>query len=180
MPDNFKDKIALLNAPVVGIDPGSLFTGYGVVVENHGSLRCLAFGVIETKPGLPMSQRLLSVGEGLRDILTKYRPAAVALEKTFFAKNADSAAKLAQARGVCLYESARASVPVFEYNATEVKKGITGSGRAEKEQVQMMVQAMLGLPALGRFDMSDALALSIHHVRVCSTIGKLKFPIEVI
>ncbi len=160
--------------PIIGIDPGTLFTGYGVVTENHGFLQCLAFGVIESKPKLPMAQRLLSIGMGLEEIFKKYKPSAVALEKTFFAKNADSVAKLGQARGVCMYEAAKAGVEISEYNATEIKKGLTGSGRAEKEQVQMMVQALLGLPAMARFDMSDALALAIHHVRVSATLQKIK------
>lgn len=171
---NTKAKGWDLKDVILGIDPGSLFTGYGVVTEANGFLQCLAFGVIESKPTQEMSQRLLSIGQGLNEILAKYKPTAVSLEKTFFAKNADSAAKLGQARGVCLYESARAKVKIFEYNPTEVKKGLTGSGRAEKDQVQMMVKALLGLPGIGRYDASDALALAIHHLRVNQTINKIK------
>lgn len=158
---------------ILGIDPGSLFTGYGVVTEARGFLQCLAFGVIETNATQSMSHRLLLVGTGLSEVLKKYKPHAVSIEKTFFAKNADSAAKLGQARGVCLYESAKAKVNIFEYNPTEVKKGLTGSGRAEKDQVQMMVKALLGLPNVGRHDASDALALAIHHLRVAATMSKM-------
>lgn len=168
-----KGKQLPTTGPIIGVDPGSLFTGYGVVEEVHGNIRALAFGVIEAQQSDDHSRRLLSIGQGLKEIFNKYKPGAVAIEKTFFAKNADSSVKLGQARGVCLYEAAQASVKVFEYSATEIKKGLTGSGRAEKDQVQMMVRALLGLPALGRHDMSDALALAIHHARVAQTGKKM-------
>ncbi|MBK9293277.1 MAG: crossover junction endodeoxyribonuclease RuvC [Oligoflexia bacterium] len=158
---------------ILGIDPGSIFTGYGVVTEARGFLQCLAFGVIESTQSEKMQNRLLTIGSNLSEIIKKYKPSAISIEKTFYAKNADSAAKLGQARGVCLYEGAKAKVNIFEYNPTEVKKGLTGSGRAEKEQVQMMVKALLGLPTMGRYDASDALALAIHHLRVSATMKNI-------
>ncbi len=164
---------------IVGIDPGTLFTGYGVVAENSGELQCLAFGVIESKATLHMHLRLLHLGTQLGFLFEKYKPKCVVIEKAFFAKNAESAMKLGQARGICLYESSRARLPIFEYNPTEVKKGLTGSGRAEKDQVQMMVQLLLNLSAgakleMTKLDMSDALALAIHHAKVGTTLDILR------
>ena len=98
----------------------------------------------------------------------------MAIEKTFFSINADSATKLGQARGVCLYEGAKAGLKIFEYNPTEIKASLTGHGRASKDQVQFLVQALLGLPPMTKFDMSDALALAIHHVRISTTREKMK------
>jgi crossover junction endodeoxyribonuclease RuvC len=159
---------------VLGIDPGSHFTGYGIVKEINGRLQCIAFGVLEANAKDPFAQRLLTIGEALAEIFRQYEPTAVALEKVFFAKNADSATKLGQVRGVCLYEAARAKVPIFEYNPTEVKSSIAGNGRAGKDQVQFVVQALLGLPTLRKFDMSDALALAIHHSRQAATKKKMR------
>ncbi|MDZ4677156.1 MAG: crossover junction endodeoxyribonuclease RuvC [Oligoflexia bacterium] len=159
---------------VLGIDPGSHFTGYGLVREVDGVLRCIAFGVIEGNKKDSMPKRLLDIGLGLQEIFQQHKPDAVSIEKMFFAKNADSATKLGQARGVCLYESARFGCPIFEYAPTEIKASLVGHGRAEKEQVQFIVQALLGLPAMARFDMSDALALAIHHVRIATTRKRMK------
>jgi crossover junction endodeoxyribonuclease RuvC len=159
---------------VLGIDPGSHFTGYGLVQEVDGVLRCIAFGVLEGAKKDALPQRLATIGQGLQEIFHQYKPTAVAIEKTFFAKNADSATKLGQARGVCLYEAARAGAPIFEYAPTEIKASIVGHGRAPKEQVQFVVQALLGLPPMARFDMSDALALAIHHARISTTHQRMK------
>jgi crossover junction endodeoxyribonuclease RuvC len=155
---------------ILGIDPGSQFTGYGVVEERAGDLRCLAHGVIEaggTERTMP--ERLLTVGTGLAKLIERFKPASVSVEKIFFAKNADSAVKLGQARGVVLYESARFGLKVYEYNPTEVKSALVGSGRASKEQAQLIVRALLGIHVFDRFDASDALSLAIHHARLSET-----------
>jgi crossover junction endodeoxyribonuclease RuvC len=159
---------------VIGIDPGSQFTGYGIVTEIDGRLRCLAFGVVEASLKDTFSKRLLTIGQGLNEIIDLHKPTVMAIEKTFFSINADSAIKLGQARGVCLYEGARFGLEIFEYNPTEIKSSIVGNGRAPKDQVQFLVCALLGLPAMGKFDMSDALALAIHHTRVSATKIKLE------
>jgi crossover junction endodeoxyribonuclease RuvC len=159
---------------VLGIDPGSVTTGYGIVGESGGALHCVAYGVFEGNAKESLAKRLLIIGRGLEEIITQHEIAAVSLEKTFFAKNADSAAKLGQARGVLLYECAKAGLPVFEYNPTEVKASIVGNGRAEKEQVQFVIRTLLNLPAMGKFDMSDALALAVHHVRIATTQAKMR------
>jgi crossover junction endodeoxyribonuclease RuvC len=158
----------------LGIDPGSFTTGFGIVTERGGQLKCLGYGTVDCAVKLGVSQRLLEIGEGIRSVIEDYRPSAVALEKVFIAKNADSALKLGQARGVILYECARAGIVVFEYNPTEVKASLVDNGRAAKEQVQFMVQAVLGLPQIEKLDASDALALAIHHTRIASTRDLMK------
>jgi crossover junction endodeoxyribonuclease RuvC len=160
-------------AIIIGIDPGSLITGYGLVGEFGGVLKCVAYGVLHASPKLAFSERLLKIGLGLEEIFSKYQPEAVALERVFFGRNVDSLTKLGQARGVCLYEAAKAGVKVFEYAPTEIKMSIVGHGRAQKDQVQFMVRGLLGLPPMDRFDMSDALALAIHHVRIQGTRDKI-------
>jgi crossover junction endodeoxyribonuclease RuvC len=161
---------------ILGIDPGSRITGYGFVVEEAGELRCLDFGILQGSPKAPLTERLLSIGLGLEKLILKYLPDAIAIEKTFFAKNVDSVTKLGHARGVCLYEAARAKVPIFEYSPTEIKLNIVGHGRAGKDQVQMLVRQLLGLKSalMSTFDMSDALALAIHHSRISATLKKMK------
>ena len=144
-------------------------TGFGIVTEHRGQLKCLGYGTVDCAVKLAVSRRLMEIGEGIRSVLEDYEPHAVALEKVFIAKNADSALKLGQARGVILYECAKAGVRIFEYNPTEVKSSLVGNGRADKEQVQFMVQAVLGLPQIQKLDASDALGLAIHHARISST-----------
>src|SRR5437868_5835643 len=93
-----------ISGPILGIDPGSHLTGYGVVTERGGNPQCLAFGVLEGEQDALLPQRLYKIGEGLREIIRQYSPSAMVIEKTFYAKNADSASKLGHARGVCIYE----------------------------------------------------------------------------
>lgn len=161
---------------ILGIDPGSLVTGYGFVLENYGDMKCIEFGVLEGQSKAPLSERILQIGLGLRALLQKFKPHAVAIEKTFFAKNVDSVTKLGQARGVCIYEAAQAQVPVYEYNPTEVKLNVVGYGRAGKDQVQLVVKQLLKLGSVDmqKFDMSDALALAIHHSRIATTLTKMR------
>ena len=167
-------------ALILGIDPGSITTGYGLVEEtpSQGKLRCVAFGIFEAPAKASFAQRLLSIGQGLGEILAIHKPDAISLEKTFFAKNVDSVTKLSHARGVILYEIAKAKIPVFEYSPTEIKSSVAGHGRADKQQVQLMIQVLLGLQTNGemfrKFDMSDALALAIHHLRIATTAEKMR------
>lgn len=160
--------------PVLGVDPGTLTTGFGIVEERHGRLVCVSAGTIETKASDSLPQRLLKIGEGLRTLISKYRPASLVIEKTFVAKNVDSASKLGHARGVSMYEAAREGLDVFEYTPTEIKAGICGSGRAEKEQVSMMVRSLLGLKEVEKLDVTDALALAIHHVKLSQTRDQMQ------
>jgi len=149
---------------VLGIDPGTVTTGYGLVEERGGTLQAVAFGTIATQIALPFAQRLLRIHRELRTLLTRTRPHCAAVEAVFFAKNVQSALRLGQARGVVLLALAEEGIEIHEYSALEVKQAITSYGRAEKGQVQEMVRLLLHLPAPpSPADAADALAVAICH-----------------
>jgi crossover junction endodeoxyribonuclease RuvC len=155
-------------AITLGIDPGTARTGYGLV-EGVGDLRCLDYGVIETKPGRPMPQRLELLFDELSRLIGRYRPDVVAVEELFFARNVTTALAVGQARGIVLLAAARHGVPVVEYKPAEVKQAVVGYGRAEKAQVQEMVRLALGLErAPSPDDAADALAVALCHAQTAS------------
>lgn len=149
---------------IVGIDCGTERTGFGVIDTDGRSHQFIDAGVIRTKPVDPLEKRLQVVAHGLRSVINEYAPSAVAVEEVFHAINAKSALKLAHVRGVALLLAAEAGLEVNEYSPLEVKISVVGYGRAEKQQVQMMVLSLLGI---GRqfesFDATDALAVAICH-----------------
>ncbi|NUN13173.1 MAG: crossover junction endodeoxyribonuclease RuvC [Myxococcales bacterium] len=148
---------------VVGIDPGSRLLGWGVV-ESHGSrLRHIDNGVIVPPVDADLPSRLLYLHQGVVQVITDYQPNCAAVEDVFLAKNAQSALKLGQARGVALLAAAVFRLPVFEYAPTSIKRSVVGNGRADKHQVQQMVRALLGLAETAQEDASDALAVAICH-----------------
>jgi crossover junction endodeoxyribonuclease RuvC len=151
---------------VVGIDPGTATTGYGLVQENNdGSLAVVDFGVILTPANLPMPERLLELHQRLIEILLLHRPASGAVEKLFFQRNVRTALSVGQGRGVILLALAQCHVPVLEYTPLEVKQAVAGYGGADKGQVQQMVKALLGLSDIPRpDDAADALAIAICHL----------------
>ena len=150
---------------IIGIDPGSRITGYGVVEKRGTSFVHVDNGCLTTRPGDSMAERLGQIYRGLLEIFEKYRPEAAAIEEVFFAKNVASSIKLGEARGIALLSSVQARVPVFEYATREVKQAITGYGQATKEQVQKMVKGVLRLPEVAQEDASDALAVAICHLQ---------------
>jgi len=150
---------------IIGIDPGSRITGYGVVEKRGSSFVHVDNGCLTTRPGDSMAERLGQIYRGLLEIFEKYRPEAAAIEEVFFAKNVASSIKLGEARGIALLSSVQARVPVFEYATREVKQAITGYGQATKEQVQKMVKGVLRLPEVAQEDASDALAVAICHLQ---------------
>jgi crossover junction endodeoxyribonuclease RuvC len=147
---------------IIGIDPGSRVTGYGVIRANDRRLEGIACGVIDLDENEPLPYRLNELAVHLRAIFKEHRPTQVAVEKIFLGKNAASAFTLGHARGVCLQIAAEFNAEVFEYATRSVKKTVTGSGAAEKEQVKTVVEGMLKMrcPYL---DASDALAVAIAH-----------------
>lgn len=153
---------------ILGIDPGSRYTGYGVIETVAQKSRFLACGRIATGNGT-MPERLLKILEGLSEIIRCYTPDEVALEEVFMNKNAMSALVLGQARGAAICAVAQAQLPMAEYAATQVKLAITGSGRAEKSQVEHMVKVLLSLREALVSDASDALAVALTHAHVRST-----------
>jgi crossover junction endodeoxyribonuclease RuvC len=147
---------------VLGIDPGTASTGYGVV-ENAGSrLRALADGVIETRPGVPLERRLADIHARVCELLDSYQPDAVAIEELYFGANAKTAFAVGQARGVVLLAAGQRAVPLRSYTPQQVKGAVCGHGAAAKDQVGRMVERLLGLPAPpGRDHAADALAVAI-------------------
>ena len=158
---------------ILGIDPGSRFLGYAVIQVQAGVMRPLDYGVLRFDPDIPLSERLESIGLGVRELLMKFKPNQMSLEKIFLGKNADSAFKLGHARGVIIYESLLAGCEVHEYATRIVKKGITGNGGAEKEHVRLVVRNMLKIGPVKSLDASDALAMACYHATQLRVI-KLK------
>ena len=151
---------------VIGVDPGTATTGYGLVRENpDGSLSLVDYGAILTAAGLPMPQRLLELYRQLRDILLLHRPTSGAVEKLFFHRNVTTAISVGQGRGVALLALAEAGLPVAEYTPLQVKQAVAGYGGADKNQVQQMVRALLDLETIPTpDDAADALAIAICHL----------------
>jgi crossover junction endodeoxyribonuclease RuvC len=149
---------------VLGVDCGSERTGWGVIESDGGRHRMVAAGVIRTSPKTPFDRRLLEIGKALRGLIREHAPEFAAVEEVFHAVNAKTALKLAHVRGVALLTIAEAGVVFAEYSPLEVKMSVVGYGRAEKGQVQMMVQSLLRLPeVIASEDASDALAIAICH-----------------
>jgi len=147
---------------VLGIDPGSSRTGYGVLEQGGEQPRLLASGVIGSgRQGLP--QRLARIFQGVQEVIGKYQPQVLALEEVFHAKNAKSALVLGQARGVVLLAAGLAGVEVCEYAPRRIKQTVAGSGGADKRQVQRMLEAWLGR-APQQLDASDAVAVALCHL----------------
>lgn len=147
---------------VLGIDPGTARTGYGVVSREGSHLRLITYGCIETVPDRPLEARLLIIHQALTELLDEFRPEAVGVERLFFNKNVQTAFAVGQARGVVLLSAAQHALPLFEYGPHEVKLAVTGYGRAPKDQVQRMVQAVLAMDELPRpDDAADALAVAV-------------------
>jgi crossover junction endodeoxyribonuclease RuvC len=149
---------------VLGIDPGVANTGYGVVAHERGRLVALDGGVLETAAGLDAGERLAAIHAGVGGLLDGYRPDAVAIEDLYFGTNARSAFAVGQARGVVVLAAGQRAIRCAAYTPQQVKAAVCGSGRAEKDQVQRMVQTLLALPNLPRPDhAADALAVAICH-----------------
>jgi crossover junction endodeoxyribonuclease RuvC len=149
---------------IVGIDCGTERTGFGVIDSDGRSHTFVTAGVIRTKPSLALEFRLKHIAAELRAVFSEYSPGFVAVEEVFHAVNAKSALKLAHVRGVALLQAAEAGLTVGEYSPLEVKMSVVGYGRAEKQQVQMMVHSILRIDQeFASFDVSDALAVAICH-----------------
>jgi crossover junction endodeoxyribonuclease RuvC len=149
---------------VLGIDPGLANTGYGVVARRGGRLAALDGGVIETAPGVSAERRLAAIFARIEELLDEHEPVAVALEELYFGANAASALAVGQARGVVLLAAGRRGIDCAGYTPQQVKGAVCGTGRADKDQVQRMVQAVLALPEPPHPDhAADALAVAICH-----------------
>lgn len=159
-------------ARILGIDPGSRVTGYGVVDSDGRKSRHVASGAIRTESG-EFPERLGEIFAGIRDVIEEHVPTQVAIEQVFMAKNASSALKLGQARGAAIAAAAIRELPVFEYTPRSVKQALVGTGAADKEQVQHMVRILLTLSGKMGLDESDALAIALCHAHSHTTLNKL-------
>jgi crossover junction endodeoxyribonuclease RuvC len=148
----------------LGIDPGSQVTGFGVVEKRGDRLRHLASGSIRLAALPSLYLRLEKIHGGLQEIIREYLPTEVAVEKVFMSKNVHSALTLGHARGAALLAAVEAGLELFEYSPLEIKKAVTGYGRADKSQVQSMIQTLLGLKTVRGPDVSDALAAAVCHL----------------
>ncbi len=149
---------------VIGVDPGSRNTGWGVVNETSGVLRLVECGVIRPSPGDPFATRLACIFRELHAILVRLKPDEAAVEQVFTARNAATALKLGQARGVAVAACAARDLPVSDYEPSVIKKAVVGVGAADKEQVSFMVGRMLGVRPDWALDTGDALAAAICHI----------------
>lgn len=160
---------------ILGIDPGTATVGFGLVeVDGTRSAAAQSYGIIQTDKGMPMAQRLLVLHTDMTELLAEWRPDALAIEELFFLKNVKTAMPVAQARGVIMLAGAQAGVPVFGYTPAQVKQTVTGSGRAEKIEVQEAVRDLLDLGTIPRpDDAADALAIALTHWQVLAGRGEL-------
>lgn len=160
---------------VLGIDPGSNVTGYGIIEKNGRDFNTLKWGAISTKQYPSFPEKLKKIYDDLEEVIKSYRPTTAAVEKIFFAKNPQSVIKLGQARGVALLAAINAGLGIAEYTPLEIKQSVTGYGRAGKSQMQSMVAKILSLKENPKpFDSSDALAVAICHIHSASFNNKVK------
>jgi crossover junction endodeoxyribonuclease RuvC len=153
---------------ILGLDPGTASTGYGVVSVSGNRLRALEYGVVQTSPGLPLERRLERLFAELTEVLQRHRPQASAVESLFFNTNVTTALAVGHARGVALLACSQADCAVFEYTPQQVKLAVVGYGKATKDQVMEMVRVLLGLGEAPRPDhAADALGVAICHANTC-------------
>jgi crossover junction endodeoxyribonuclease RuvC len=150
---------------VLGVDPGSRTTGFGLIEVSRRRLTHVDSGALAVGASLPVEARLLKVFDALSQLIAQYAPDVLSVEDVFFARNVRSAITLGQARGAALVAASRAGVPVCSYTPAEIKMTVAGNGRAEKGQIQEMVRAILSLERLPSVDAADALAAAICHAQ---------------
>lgn len=148
---------------ILGIDPGSRKTGYGLIQRYGTKSRYIASGVIRISSDFTLPERLKEIFSAVSEIITQYHPDEMAVEQVFMAKSAGSALKLGQARGAAIVAGVSRNLEVFEYEARKVKQSVVGSGAADKVQVQHMVKTLLQLPRAPQEDAADALAVALCH-----------------
>lgn len=154
----------MLRTIIVGIDPGSRFTGYGIIQSGKSQLTYLDSGCIKLGTS-PFSERLEKIFNGLQRVLNQYQPTEAAIEQVFFHINPNTALKLGQARGAAITALAVAKLAISEYSARQVKQSVVGYGAANKDQVQQMVRLLLNLNSTPQADAADALAVAVCHAQ---------------
>lgn len=157
---------------ILGIDPGSRFTGYGLVEHKGNKVTFLHCGTLRLGSG-ELPQRLGAIFVGIRDVITEWQPDEVSIEKVFMARNADSALKLGQARGAAIAAAVQTGLPLHEYSARQVKQAVVGKGGAEKNQVNQMICYLLGLTKAPQEDAADALAIAVCHAHMRVSLARM-------
>lgn len=152
----------LKRVTILGIDPGLADTGYGVIEKNKGEVTSVDFGCIKTKAGVPDKQRLVEIHIAINQLIKKFKPDIMAVEKLFFARNVTTAMSVGQARGVIILAAGKHRLELVEFTPLQVKQALTGYGRASKNQIKKMVKIILNLPRPPKSDdAADALAVAI-------------------
>ena len=156
---------------ILGIDPGVATIGFGVVRAERQKNTLLRYGVITTPAGIPLSRRLLRISQDMEELIHTFRPDEMAVEELFFSKNITTGISVAHGRGVILLAAEKLGVPIFEYTPMQVKQAVTGYGGADKKQVMLMTQRLLGMKEIPRpDDAADALAIAICHARSATSL----------
>lgn len=149
---------------ILGIDPGTAITGFGVIDYDGHAFKFVDAGVIRTPQSQPMNERLKTVYDETRELLTEFKPDVMSIELLFFARNVTTAMTVGQSRGIVILAATQAKVPVFEYTPMQVKQAVTGYGKADKKQIQEMVKQLLKLSSIPKpDDAADGLAIAITH-----------------
>jgi len=151
---------------ILGIDPGTITMGYGVVEEEENELNLVDCGTLTTAPNTPLAQRLHTLYLGLLELIARYQPSEVAIEEPFVAKNVRSALAVGQAIGMAMVAATEKGIPIHQYTPTHVKQAVSSYGHSGKEQVQEMVRIQLGLSSIPQpSDAADALAVALCHIQ---------------
>ena len=148
---------------ILGIDPGSRITGYGIVDSDRGRLQFVACGVVKTTPSYPFAVRLNEIFDGINEVVQIHGPTVAAIEEVFLSSNPGTAIKLGQARGAAVVAAMQNGLSVSDYSPRKIKQAVAGYGQAEKQQVQHMVRILLNLKGAPSNDAADALAVAICH-----------------
>jgi len=156
---------------ILGIDPGVATIGFGVLRSERGKNTLVQYGVITTPAGIPLSQRLVQISEDMEQLIRQFKPDEMAVEELFFSKNITTGIAVAHGRGVILLAAEKMGVPVFEYTPMQVKQAVVGYGAAQKRQVMLMTQRLLGMKEVPKpDDAADALAIAICHSRSATSL----------
>lgn len=158
---------------ILGIDPGSRVTGFGVIRNVGARQEYVTSGCIRTTDKTSLAEKLDEIFTGVCQIIDEFSPTEVAIEKIFMARSAESALKLGQARGVAIVAAVNRGVPVYEYEARKIKQAVVGTGAAKKSQIQHMVQRLLALQGKPQQDAADALAIALCHINTQHSLARL-------
>ena len=156
---------------ILGIDPGIAIVGFGLIESRGASVQMQRYGAITTEAGLPLATRLFQIQRDLEELITTFRPDAIAVEELFFNNNITTGIAVAHGRGIILYTAEKCGVPLYEYTPSQVKQAVVGYGKAEKAQVMDMTRRLLHLKAVPRpDDAADALAIALCHARSATSL----------